>query len=414
MDGDRIDKLRKLIESKRAIAFIGAGVSVRAGYPGWSALLQELAEESGKSKVPWTNDSLWDAEEVRQAFARPENFRRAVGKVFAPIGAITDEAVLSIVKMPFRHFITTNYDDVIERAYKQVHGKKLKQIDWDDEPAVRDFITTMNHDRTPASCLHIHGSYDRPETIVLTDSDYSARYVDSMAAHRKLFAIFATQRVVFFGFSMTDPAFDELLRVARRTLGSGDARHFAVLGVPDPNDDVALRRRLNQKYDIEPIPIDNGKTKIEESFRTVIEQLAGKKKATATAARETTKGDIDPADPNKGQFGGKPVSNGRQLSATVTQSPDARDWFRVELEVRPATAKDKPVRGPVIFQLHPTFAPSKYTVDPDADGVVRDTIWSWGAFTIGATLKEGNRTTKLELDLADESLVSAPAKFRAR
>src|SRR5688500_15488689 len=155
--------------------------------------------------------------------------------------------------MPFRHFITTNYDDVIERAYKQVHKKQLQTIDWDDEPAVRSFITTMNTPRSKPSCLHIHGSYGRPDTIVLTESDYAARYVECMAAHRQLFAICATQRLVFFGSSLTGPAFDELLRVARRTLGGGDPRHFAILGVPDPDKDVALRRRLNQKYDIEPI-----------------------------------------------------------------------------------------------------------------------------------------------------------------
>src|SRR5688572_25617101 len=134
MDGERLDKLRELIASKRAIAFIGAGVSVRTAYPGWSELLKRLNAMSGKSKVPWTKDALWDAEEVRKSFATEEQFRRAVGKIFAPAGKVEDDAVLKIVKMPFRHFITTNYDDVIERAYKQVHKKELQTIDWDDEP----------------------------------------------------------------------------------------------------------------------------------------------------------------------------------------------------------------------------------------------------------------------------------------
>lgn len=78
-------------------------------------------------------------------------------------------------------------------------------------------------------CLHVHGIYSKPESIVLCETDYSRRYVESLTAQRKLFALLATQRIAFFGFSLNDPAFLEILRVCRATLGGGDPRHFAVL-----------------------------------------------------------------------------------------------------------------------------------------------------------------------------------------
>ena len=123
---------------------------------------------------------------------------------------------------------------------------------------------------------------------------------------------------------------------------------------------------------------------------------------TRTAARSVAgKGEDDnwASDPNKGNFGGSPESNGRRLRAEITPaagptSAACRVRFWVE-----STDAAKPLTTDVTFHLHPTFGRrSKYSVTPQ-NGIAEDTVTSWGAFTIGAVTDSDK--TRLELDLAE-------------
>src|SRR5215212_7090199 len=196
----RIDALRALVQSGNAIAFIGAGVSRWVDYPSWNDLLKQLAQAAtGTGDLPLTNDAPWNAEMIRGMFTPPSKYFDTLRTIFAP-KTTSHEVLARLVTMPFRHFITTNYDDSLEQAHAAIPGTKPPvTIEWNDEARVRDFITnTSTLDR---AFFHIHGWHEAPEAIVLSERDYAARYVNSVSAQRKLFAIFATHRIVFFGFS---------------------------------------------------------------------------------------------------------------------------------------------------------------------------------------------------------------------
>lgn len=106
---------------------------------------------------------------------------------------------------------------------------------------------------------------------------------------------------------------------------------------------------------------------------------------------------IDPADPNKNQFGGKAQANGRELTALIRPIAGPKS-SRCSVRIRVAsTDPANPLMGKVMFYLHPTFGDwSSYEVDVE-NGVAEDEIVSYGAFTIGAVADEGQ--TRLELDL---------------
>ena len=114
---------------------------------------------------------------------------------------------------------------------------------------------------------------------------------------------------------------------------------------------------------------------------------------------------VDPDDPQKGRWGGKNRLNGRELTAAVTKV--SKNWFDVTLTVK--TVRGKPLTGPVTFHLHPSFSNGVQTVEADA-GAATITLQTWGAFTVGAVMEDGN--TALELDLAE--LKDAPNEFRER
>ncbi|HVR39781.1 MAG TPA: SIR2 family protein [Thermoanaerobaculia bacterium] len=391
----RLDDLRDLIHGGNAIAFIGAGVSRYVDYPSWTDLLKQLAQAAtGTGDLPLTNDAPWNAEMIRTLFEPQTKYYDSLRTIFAP-KTTSHEVVDRLVSLPFRHFITTNYDDSLERADAQ-RGSAPITIEWNDETRVRDFITNIaTLDRR---FFHVHGWHEAPEAIVLSERDYAARYVDSGAAQRKLFAIFATQRIVFFGFSLSDVDFVEILRIASHTLGRGKPRHFAVLPLSDPKNEKSTRQWLNQKYDIEPVFFDPKNNYAE--FIDIIRQLSGE-----IIESKAFPGGPDEGDPHRGQFGGSPTANGRTLTAIVT--PLDNTWFSIQLVV--ASTDGKPIDGKVFFHLHPTFVPS-VVEGHNAAGIAEYKLIAWGTFTVGVTFEK--EPTQLELDLAMAD--GATEEFRSR
>jgi hypothetical protein len=124
----------------------------------------------------------------------------------------------------------------------------------------------------------------------------------------------------------------------------------------------------------------------------------------------------DPSDPQKGAWGGKASDGGYQLRATVTPADLERklgdassrlQYYRVRLWVESTQAGGSVTRV-VTFHLHPTFAQPVVNVFPEG-GIAAIERLAWGAFTVGAEVKDG---PKLELDLSE--LPDAPAEFRSR
>jgi prokaryotic YEATS domain len=113
-------------------------------------------------------------------------------------------------------------------------------------------------------------------------------------------------------------------------------------------------------------------------------------------------------DPNKGNFGGHAVANGRALRAIIEPSELGEGLYRIQLAVSSTDAR-KPLRGTVTFYLHPTFKPDIVKRDV-VDGVASLAIVAYGAFTVGARADGGK--TELELDL--EQHPDATPDFRSR
>jgi hypothetical protein len=168
-------------------------------------------------------------------------------------------------------------------------------------------------------------------------------------------------------------------------------------------------RKLEEQVAAQQVAIDNG-----------VGGKAEKPAAMSTAAGTTHKGpasfsttaaedlpQVDPADPNKGQFGRSPSVNGMHLSAEVKPFPGSDRLFKVHVSVAPVDSEAR-----VKFYLHPTFRRPVLDAEPSRRIAAIDLV-AWGAFTVGATVSKGGAETRLELDLATE-VPGAPAEFRSR
>jgi hypothetical protein len=451
----------------RPIAMVGAGTSVRLGYPGWGALLDRLdaaAREAVRDQAPPPvdryPDMLWRAQEYRRRLG-DARFAAVLRDIFRPSGR-TDALLDDIVRLPFSHFITTNYDPALEEAHRRVTGREAVSIGWDDRDDVVEFITRVADPLYRRRYVHLHGRWDQPESIVLSDADYTRRYVQSDDTPRKLFAIFALRRFVFIGFSLSDPDLMAVLREVAARIGGAQTRHFALVGYEQGENLEMHRNRFMAKFGVAPVffdttggnfdglpilvralvdacarrlppgaipgsaalrPIDvsqRAATGLEEVFfrghgeaglrgdEAAPESMKWRTSPEMLIASECATGALtDPNDPHKGCFGGRAAANGRVLSAHVRTTQGDDDWFEVRLEVA-AGPGAPPLEGEVKFHLHPTFSHS-VVARPVKDGRARLKVTAWGAFTVGAETSDG---TRLELDLAE--LPAAPMAFRLR
>lgn len=429
--------LAHTLRDEQPLAFVGAGTSARLQYPTWSQLLEKMAAEvNAKYGIPMAelgryDDLLWRAEEYR-TFLR-EEYQPFLQQTF-PKCTRTDPALRALVRLPFRHMLTTNYDDVLECAHREVFRQPAEALDWSDEEKLRNFLWMVGDrvtDYGRRQYLHVHGCITNPASIVLTDQDYTRRYVASDVTQRKLFAILATQRVVFVGFGLSDPDFMEILRVVKHSMGSGAFRHYAIVPVGPKDDRAFIRRRLKEKFGVAPVFYEEsgdhtGLAVLIAELQQAIRPAQNGSKATlgggvvsmTTPSAESEKSPppteggrppINPEDCQKGQWGGLAERDGRVLSATVKPlAKDTEDWFRIRIEVR-AMPNAKALTGTVTLHLHESFDDRDPVVEV-INGVAAHDVIAFGAFTVGAEVDGG--ATQLELDLAE--LPSAPKAFRER
>jgi hypothetical protein len=436
------------------LALVGAGTSARMGYPTWGRLLDEmdaLVEQHNpqppklRANRQKQQDWLWRAEEYRRLLS-PEDYHSFLEHAFDDeSGKPLDPCLRTLVELPFRHVLTTNYDGLLERAHHEVTDRPAAVIEWNDSRKLRELFVRLGDPSYTRRYVHLHGLASRPETVVLTDSDYLERYSRSLDAHRRLFALFATQQVVFIGFSLNDPELGALLREVQASMGPGPAPHFALLALREDESDVLERRRLKEKYGVEalfyPYTPDHSRlgdvlqalkegrgdygnmwedwafepTRLSDSrgpssSRDTLESFAlafaEPGSTPATPSPEPSRA-VDPEDPQKGRWGGRPERSHRHLSARVAALDDG--WFLVQLQVASTDPAKHPLSGKVRFHLHDTF-PQPTLELPVAKGVATLELRVYGAFTVGAEADE--EATRLELDLA--TLENAPREFRER
>lgn len=135
---DTLDELREKITRPGAIPlvpFVGAGLTVAMGFPGWRAFLLQLAGECGETDAV---TKLLDASQYEEAAEAVEQalsstvFHRRVSHVFGERRsrecALTG-AVMELPTLAKGAVVTTNFDRVLERVYREA-GAPFEHVVW--------------------------------------------------------------------------------------------------------------------------------------------------------------------------------------------------------------------------------------------------------------------------------------------
>jgi len=151
----------------------------------------------------------------------------------------SDEAVASaLLSYPFP-VLTTNYDKLLE----QVGGRETR--DWTDSRGFQDVVT-----RSSSAIGHIHGVWDRPDSVILTAADYARLSThESMQALEKAMATLKSIVYVGFGSGLGDPNFASLLEWHRRVFPQSSTTHYRLCRT----DELDELRRLHANDHVVPV-----------------------------------------------------------------------------------------------------------------------------------------------------------------
>jgi hypothetical protein len=112
---------------------------------------------------------------------------------------------------------------------------------------------SANADGYPRQLIHWHGRHSDPlDNIALATEGYNNLYNQEMFKHF-LLTLALTQRIVFIGFGFQDANFMGPFRAAAQQLGKLDFCHFALVALPDNEQDQKIRNHYRDEWCVEPI-----------------------------------------------------------------------------------------------------------------------------------------------------------------
>jgi hypothetical protein len=268
--GDNEDNLRQLIEQMKTpigvIPFVGAGLSIPFGFPGWSNFLMEQAKKAGIDvaiKERLDQGEYMEAAEDLLSARGYLAFHDAISNTFGNHKFKDKElggAVSYLPKLVTGPVITTNFDHVLEEMFKKA-GAQFEREVWGAkaEMATRAFVQNKKF------LLKIHGDAEDNTDRILTKSDYSNHYgssdgskIDySLPLPSLLKQMLSGRPLLFLGCSLHYDHTVRVLEEVSRTLRS--IAHYAIVEQPSSVEQFYKRSLFLSNHNIRPIWYPSGR-----------------------------------------------------------------------------------------------------------------------------------------------------------
>lgn len=246
-----------ILNSGTAWGFVGSGVSADAGCPTWKGLVEGTVagfEPEMRSKI--TNDDLYELafskDDFPACFSRIQWFagrKRLEAAVLELINRTSEpgDLIKRLADLPFAGYTTTNYDNLLETQLQTEKG-------WSSVGNLDQEIRKVSGGATRI-VWHIHGSAQMKgkSRLILTEKDYDDLYLEETPAVTQLRGLLTHHRIVFVGFSFTDPEVNRLLKRIGRLCHPARPIYAFLSGVAGPQHE-STRKEFLQKYNVDIIP----------------------------------------------------------------------------------------------------------------------------------------------------------------
>lgn len=249
----------RMAEDASAImVFLGAGLSIGVGralgratfempvpladdarFPSWPMLIDRMRvelrasageDEGGLIEHFMREQSPLDAAQLFRLRTTLERYREFLTEQFITLpadGARLTPSHGALVALPVRDLFTTNYDSLIELAFER-EGRELAVSTTPGE-----FLhVAVDHPQT--HLVKLHGTWERPDEIVLTRDDYARSRLERAEMFRHLAQTARFSSFLFIGFSLGDPNFNLIRDEARAVMGDAMPTSYLVQQRVDP------------------------------------------------------------------------------------------------------------------------------------------------------------------------------------
>jgi SIR2-like domain len=241
------EPLLQAARERKLVLFAGSGLSMMAGYPGWSQLIDRLVAEAkrmpnarlkGLPAIEARRDYLMLAEFARMTMGSWDYTEILKEELGRPVR--TTEAHRLIAATDYRGIITTNYDRLFEIVIPQVRS-------WAPNTFSHEAISLMGSAlfNPELFLFKMHGDLASPSSIVLSSRDYERLILLSPHVRALLMGVFLNYKLLFVGYGLRDPDFNLILRELTLIFENYVPKHYAL--VPDPGsfESDHLLRQMN-------------------------------------------------------------------------------------------------------------------------------------------------------------------------
>ncbi len=212
--------------------FIGAGLSIGAGLPGWSKLLTPLAN-SIRLPPNLRTDLLKVAQHYQNKRGRQALISHVIEQTDTTGKELTDNHH-RLVSLGVRTWVTTNYDDLLEQMLREAGERFTKVVRDQDLPYTSADRVTL---------VKLHGDREQPNTIIITQQDYHTYFHRFPRVKDKLTGLLLEKTFFFVGYSINDPDFNQIHAEIEFDLQQHQRMAYAVLFDADEFTVSDLRSR---------------------------------------------------------------------------------------------------------------------------------------------------------------------------
>ena len=243
-----------------AVLFIGAGASAEMGYPSWCEQVKLAAELLARDSVEFDRkefDALLADNKYPEAFYMLETAKGScrskliaiLKRVTKPTSPDKDSIYSAVTKWPFSCYVTTNYDNEIERHLKV----KRPNSHFICLGNGKEDMALLGKD-SENMIFKLHGSLNDDDNSVITSMDYAKFRNGGNRAYymEALERLFRTRNVVMMGYSLGDRDVQDILEKIK--LNHSPLKPVFMI-VPDPKESEI--RRYDEQFNVKIIPYEN-------------------------------------------------------------------------------------------------------------------------------------------------------------
>jgi hypothetical protein len=184
--------IRNAINNRKLVLFVGAGVSANSGLPSWGELVGKFGEGLG---IDCKNLAQEDYLRIPQYYYNSrgrKEYYDLINKVFNK-NVMPNLLHSVLLELKPCHFITTNFDSLIEDAARE------KGMFFDVVSKDEDLPYTPNNNMI----IKLHGEL-KYKNIVLKEDDYLSYSTNFKLIENYVKSLLSTHLVLFVGYSVND------------------------------------------------------------------------------------------------------------------------------------------------------------------------------------------------------------------